>query len=114
MPVFVFVDEINATLGSSLVYGAFLSALEAGNYMRRGRRFELKPCIWMFAGALENAGRSEGAEQKKKLDDFQSQLTMIERIDYQSMKKLAGNGPLLPDQARREQVYLANLINELQ
>jgi hypothetical protein len=54
----------------------------------------------------------EQAKGPSSLRDFQSQLTMIERIDYQSMKKLAGNGPRLPDQARREQVYLANLINE--
>ena len=35
----VFVDEINASLDGSPVYGAFLSPLEAGYYMRRGTKF---------------------------------------------------------------------------
>ena len=108
-PVFVFVDEINATLGSSPIYGAFLSPLEAGNYMRDGQRIKLKPCIWMFAGTPQNSGLYE------KREDFESRMTLIERIDYNSIKKNPSgrrNDADIDHEARLEQVYLgAQFIN---
>jgi hypothetical protein len=109
-PVFIFVDEINALLDDSPVYGAFLSPLEAGNYLRRGSRFQLQPCIWMFAGtpSTESAKQPEDAREKRK--DFESRLTMIERIDYRSMCEKAGEGTRVADQARLEQSYMGALM----
>lgn len=102
-PVFVFVDEINATLGGSPVYGAFLSPLEAGNYMRNGKRIQLNPCIWMFAGTPRRSGTDE------KRVDFESRMTLIERIDYSSIKD---HGVHVAEKASLELVYLgAQFIN---
>jgi hypothetical protein len=112
-PVFVFVDEINSTLGGSPVYGTFLSPLEGGNYMRRGRRFELQRCIWMFAGTPGSFEDRGDLSQKEKREDFESRLTMIERIDYRSIKAASGRGAMVNNEASLEQVYLgAKLINE--
>lgn len=113
-PVFVFVDEINATLDGSPVYGAFLSPLEAGNYMRRGRRFELKPAIWMFAGTpVPGESEETGNAPMEKRQDFESRLTMLERIDYASMLKETDDRVRLQNQVRLEQVYLgAKMIND--
>jgi hypothetical protein len=89
-PVFVFVDEINASLGGSPVYGGFLAPLEAGKYMRRGRLCELKPCVWMFAGTLENSGRDERNNKREKVEDFKSRLTIIEQVGYRSLQRRCG------------------------
>lgn len=122
-PVFVFVDEINASLAGSPVYGAFLSPLEGRKYMRRGRPFELKPCIWMFAGTPERGSdvdQRSGQSQKEKREDFESRLTMVKRIDYASLKNECGRDveteatrlDALDKQARLEQVYMgAQWIN---
>lgn len=109
-PVFIFVDEINALLDDSPVYGAFLSPLEAGNYLRRGSRFQLQPCIWMFAGTpgLGCTMQPEDAREKRK--DFETRLTMIERVDYRSMCEKAGEGTRVADQARLEQTYMGALM----
>lgn len=77
----VFIDEINATLQGSNVYGAFLSPLEAGYYMRRGVKFNLKPCIWIFAGT-----RVEKENKEEKLEDFMSRLSLVEKIDYKALQ----------------------------
>jgi hypothetical protein len=112
-PVFVFVDEINSTLGGSPVYGTFLSPLEGGDYMRRGRRFELQRCIWMFAGTPGRTEVREDVLQKEKREDFESRLTLIERIDYRSIQASSGRGAAVANEASLEQVYLgAKLIND--
>lgn len=117
-PVFVFVDEINATLGGSPVYGAFLSPLESGKYIRNGQHIELKPCIWMFAGTPDGDSSDEkrDKQQKEKRKDFESRMTMIERIDYESMRKRKigeRNETDLEHEAKMEQVYLgAKRIND--
>jgi hypothetical protein len=109
-PVFVFVDEINALLDDSPVYGAFLSPLEAGNYLRRGSRFQLQPCIWMFAGTPQTGCALQAEDAREKRNDFESRLTMIERIDYRSMCEKAGHGTRVADQARLEQSYMGALM----
>jgi hypothetical protein len=81
LSVLVFVDEINATLGGSPVYGGFLTPLEAGKYMRHGRLCKIKPCIWMFAGTPEKFN------DKEKVEDFRSRLTVIEQIGFRSLQK---------------------------
>lgn len=117
-PVFVFVDEINATLGGSPVYGAFLSPLEAKTYKRKGQNVELRPCIWIFAGTPERTDDPQrGQGQREKREDFMSRMTMIERIDYQSMMNQAPAGKRhiidVQSEARLEQVYLgAKYIND--
>lgn len=96
VPVMVFVDEINATLDASPVYGAFLSPLEGGFYMRRGTKFRLKPCIWIFArtpgGGVKRGGAGGGSNHQdqgqsdednaEKLCDFMSRLDIHEKIGY--------------------------------
>jgi len=111
--VLVFVDEINAKLDGSHVYGAFLSPTEAGYYMRRGTKCNLKPCIWIFAGTEFEDDKLEKGE---KLSDFKSRITMIEKIDYKSLQFKYGDlrESELKDEARLEQVYLgASMIHDI-
>ena len=114
-PVFVFVDEINATLGGSPVYGAFLSPLEAKSYMRNGQYVTLKPCIWMFAGTRDSRGTNGNATQTEKREDFESRMTLHEKIDYKSMmNKRIGERTVgdVTNEAKLEQVYIgAQMIN---
>lgn len=78
----VFIDEINAELESAPVYGAFLTPLEDGTYIRAGKTFTIQPCVWMFAGtsatggdaALTDAGTSRTRASKES--DFLSRLSM--------------------------------------
>jgi hypothetical protein len=104
----VFIDEINALLDGSHAYGAFLAPLEEGIYIRRGKYFSLKPCVWIFAGTkLEEEDLSSG----EKLSDFKSRMMLIERIDFKSLKSKCKDTNKLQNQARLEQVYLgATLI----
>jgi hypothetical protein len=109
--VLVFVDEINALLDGSHAFGAFLAPLEEGIYIRRGKYFSLKPCIWVFAGTkLESEDMSAG----EKLSDFESRMELIEKIDYKSLESHCKDSietTILRNQARLEQVYLgATLI----
>jgi hypothetical protein len=114
-PLLVFVDEVNATLDGNAVYGAFLSPLESGVYERHGRRFQLRPCVWLFTGTkVSDAGREE------KLSDLISRMSLVEKIDYQSLLDLhPGTSPLAVEtrdtvkrKAQLEQVYLgASMIN---
>ncbi|HLP57671.1 MAG TPA: AAA family ATPase [Candidatus Deferrimicrobium sp.] len=109
--VLVFVDEINALLDGSHAFGAFLAPLEEGIYIRRGKYFSLKPCVWVFAGTkLESKDMSAG----EKLSDFESRMELIEKIDYKSLEshcKDTKETNILRNQARLEQVYLgATLI----
>lgn len=101
-PVLVFVDEVNALLDNANVYGAFLAPMEEGAYVRHGSAFNLKPCVWIFAGT-----GLEGASGRKadKVEDFESRTTMNAQFDYQSLLKQRDNVSLL-DEARLEQVYL--------
>jgi hypothetical protein len=82
----VFVDEINATLDGSPVYGAFLSPLEAGYYMRHGIKIKLKPCIWIFAGTRNKNNSEQKEKAMEKLEDFNSRLSLIKKIDYKALE----------------------------
>lgn len=101
--VLVFVDEINAKLDSGHVYGAFLTPIESGYYIRRGLKFNLKPCVWIFAGT------KSASKEEEKLPDFKSRMTMKVEIDYKSLEKKYKNSPgldTLEKEAKLEQVYL--------
>ncbi len=100
----VFVDEINASLDASPVYGAFLSPLEEGAYARRGSSFSLKPCVWLFVGT----GKKEDSE---KLSDFESRMTFVRNIDFDSLRDAYKNNTKdLRDEARLEQIYLGAIM----
>jgi hypothetical protein len=101
--ILVFVDEINALVDRGHLYGAFLAPLEDSVYVRRGKIFSLKPCVWVFAGTRLD---DEDLEAGEKLSDFKSRVTMIEKIDYTSLNSDGTDTKLLTDQARLEQVYL--------
>jgi cytidylate kinase len=105
-PILVFVDEINAELDGSQVYGAFLAPLEEGIYVRRGMNLSLKPCVWIFAGTDM---RADETKKKEKMSDFESRMDMIARIDFKSLTseyKGEEGEKQLRDEARLEQVYL--------
>jgi len=106
--VLVFIDEINALLDGAHAYGAFLAPLEEGIYIRKGKYFSLKPCVWIFAGTkLDEEDLSSG----EKLSDFKSRMMLIEKIDFKSLKSKCQDTNRLQNQARLEQVYLgAKLI----
>jgi hypothetical protein len=109
--VLVFVDEINALLEGSHVYGAFLAPLEEGFYMRHSQQFRLRPCVWVFAGTDLDRDQLEAAE---KMSDFKSRMTLIERIDFASYAPVYKNRQAqLQTAARLEQVYLgATMIKD--
>jgi len=110
-PVLILVDEVNATLDGSNVYGAFLAPLEEGSYVRRGSAFNLKPCVWIFAGTdLDGASGKRG----DKVEDFKSRMTMIAQFDYQSLAAKNRSDASLINAARLEQVYLGvSMIHQL-
>ena len=101
--ILVFVDEINALLDRGHVYGAFLAPLEESVYVRRGKSFSLKPCVWVFAGTRLD---DEDLEAGEKLSDFKSRMTMIEKIDFESLNSEEADTERLQNEARLEQVYL--------
>ncbi len=109
--VLVFVDEINASLDGSPVYGSFLSPLEEGSYSRRGSNFTLRPCVWMFVGTGQEKGERI---EREKLSDFESRMTMVRNIDFKSLGDSYKSNPKdLRDEARLEQVYLgAKMIHQ--
>lgn len=80
-PVLAFVDEINASLENSPVYGAFLAPLESNHYARRGKLHTLKPCVWLFTGT-NDANARVAARAEDKYNDFLSRMTLRRRIDY--------------------------------
>jgi hypothetical protein len=84
-PLMVFIDEINAKLENAPVYGAFLTPLEDGTYVRSGRTFHIKPCMWVFAGTRHpQTDRSVSYDPYRGLvndgpekgSDFVSRLTL--------------------------------------
>lgn len=103
--LFVFVDEINALLENQHIYSSFLAPLEEGYYSRRGRQFILKPCVWLFAGT-----KMKDALTSEKLSDFESRMTLIEKIDYESLVKpytdKIDDIQRIEKHAQLEQVYL--------
>jgi len=112
-PVLVFVDEVNATIAGGNVYGAFLSPLEDGVYVRRSRAYNLRPCAWIFAGT----GLVGSGNPGDKIDDFISRMTIIGQFDFKTLKELLKQQHrdlALNDQARLEQIYLgATMIRRL-
>jgi hypothetical protein len=90
----VFVDEINQQIDGP-VYGAFLTPLGDGSFVRDGNLESLEPCYWVFAGT----------EFKPKLQDksmdFESRLTGgIVRLSDSASKEWN------PQRAKLEQVYV--------
>jgi len=110
--ILVFVDEINSSLEGNPVYSSFLAPLEEGSYVRGGKLFSLRPCVWIFAGTKP---KQEG-KKEEKLSDFESRLTMIESIDFDSLLaayKGKKQKIRLNKEARLEQVYLgASMIRK--
>jgi hypothetical protein len=103
-PIMVFVDEINSPIDGTVVYGTFLLPLEEGYYVKRGKVFSLKPCVWIFAGTKVD-------KEETKLSDFKSRMTMIETIDYKYFCSLCPKNDanalrILKNAAKLEQVYL--------
>jgi len=69
-PFMVFFDEINSMLGNSAVFDTFLDPLDQRTYIRAGKKFHLRPCVWVFAGTGINRQNRE-----TKASDFVSRLT---------------------------------------
>lgn len=107
--VLVAVDEINAYLDADAVYASFLAPLEQGVYVRRGRVFSLKPCVWVFAGTDPGTDMSKS----QKVSDFQQRLTLMVRLDYQSFWDAEIDDKAREDvrlKAKLEQVYLGAMM----
>ena len=108
--VLVIVDEINALLDNAPVYSSFLAPLEQGVYVRRGRVFSLKPCVWIFAGT--DSGEAD-RPKSVKISDFEERLSTTVKLDYRSLKALASSDKEREDirkKAKLEQVYLGATI----
>ncbi|MCP4547144.1 MAG: AAA family ATPase [bacterium] len=109
----VFVDEINAPLENEQLWGAFLAPLEQGIYVRRGKKFGLNPCVWIFAGTKFREASNQPAD---KLNDFMSRMSLIEKLDYDSLQQAAFEraGKNAREQfikeAQLEQVYLGAMM----
>lgn len=109
----IFVDEINADLEVAHVYSSFLVPLEAGYYVRKGNSFSLRPCVWLFAGTDPER---EDLAKSQKYSDFESRMTLVERIDFKSLSIVYGENEYekLEAEARLEQVYLgATMIHRV-
>ncbi|MFZ2650497.1 MAG: AAA family ATPase [Burkholderiaceae bacterium] len=106
----VFVDEINASLDGNQVYGSFLAPLEDGYYVRRGSSFSLRPCIWLFAGTENESKQDRGSDRKEKLSDFESRMSQVKRIDYESLKTESAGKKQFEATAKLEQVYLGAIM----
>lgn len=108
--ILVVVDEIDSTVQGSPTYSHFLSPLESGYFVRRGRFVEIKPCVWVFAG-------TRATSEASKLKDFSSRIKSKIEIDYTSLKDYytkSGGTAQLEKQARLEQVYVgASLVRSL-
>jgi hypothetical protein len=63
----VFFDEINAHMENHTVYDMFLAPLEDGYYMRGGKRFIIRPCIWLFAGTKIDSSDNKASDFKSRL-----------------------------------------------
>jgi len=106
-PLLVFVDEINGTVENGRVYGSFLTPLEDGVYLRKGRAHVLQPCIWLFTGTPPKPN-----DTGDKLSDFESRMTMVRRIDFLSLKG-RGKDTQVDTEAQLEQVYVgASMIRK--
>lgn len=101
-PILVFWDEINALLESQNVYSQFLGPMWNGIYRRKGQTFQLKPCIWIFAGTRypdEPYDISENESSKRieiltKGSDFRSRINgpiihLHDKIDPGSVDKIS-------------------------
>jgi len=108
--VLVVVDEINAHLDTDAVYASFLAPLEQGVYVRRGRVFSLRPCVWIFAGTdPEKTDRPRSV----KISDFEQRLTATVKLDYRSLREAALDDKAREDvrlKAKLEQVYLGAIM----
>lgn len=72
--VLVFVDEVNASIEGQTVYSAFLGPLESGRFVRSGKTYAIRPCVWLFAGTTDPSEQSTRAKSDKA-SDFESRLT---------------------------------------
>jgi len=77
-PLVVFWDEINAPLDNQSTYGYFLDPIWNGTYRRGGQTFQLRPCVWIFAGTRtpneNNKEKSSSSPGSDKGSDFVSRL----------------------------------------
>ena len=122
-PLMVFIDEINAKLENAPVYGAFLTPLEDGTYVHSGRTFNIRPCVWVFAGTRhpesddsQKSNPTAVDTKPEKGSDFASRLTLgvinvtnasavntEDSLDEASSRRLAKSSI---DMRAIEQVYL--------
>lgn len=70
-PLLVLIDEINAKVGGQHVHDRFLAPLEDGYFSRDGKRFILRPCLWVFADTTDPRNLAE----THKMVDFCSRLS---------------------------------------
>jgi SpoVK/Ycf46/Vps4 family AAA+-type ATPase len=95
----VFVDEIDADLGTGPVYDTFLAPLEQGIYRRASKTYHIDPCFWLFAGTADPSH-----SKKNKARDFVSRLTLKPRS--MNTRKT--------EEFRLENVYLGTAILRLE
>lgn len=101
-PVLAFFDEINAKIEGEHVYDLFLAPIEDSCYVRGGKTFHLKPCIWIFAGTERPVLGKPDRDKETKALDFESRLTFPEplslAIDESNSEQVA--------ELRLERVYV--------
>jgi len=101
-PVLAFFDEINARIEGEHVYDLFLAPIEDSCYVRGGKTFHLKPCIWIFAGTERPVLGKPDRDKETKALDFESRLTFPEplslAIDESNSEQVA--------ELRLERVYV--------
>ena len=103
----VFFDEINAELENHHVYDAFLALLEDGIYFRRGIKFQIQPCIWVFAGTnlqLSSGSVPSQSSSTDKGSDFES------RLSFPTIDLAERHNDLHGQDQRAENVYLGLLL----
>jgi len=114
--VLAFVDEINAEIEGGYAYSTFLSPLEEGVYIRRGKTFSLRPCIWIFAGTNNGNAAVDRQTSINKYEDFLSRMSVNISLDYKTISEQAVHKhgdeekQRVKLEAQLEQVYLAGTL----
>jgi hypothetical protein len=134
----IFLDEINCEIEGNHAMGLLLSPIWDGSFIRDGKRYMLKPSVWIFASTgmiKEFSGKNKGSDFISRLngpiielDSLVTKNGRALRVPIQEFKqKLIENPEIVPEddnnfniindmkgQFRTEQVYLGvSLLNSI-
>ena len=121
-PLLIFWDEINTLISAQEVYSYFLGPIWNGVYRRGSQTFQLKPCVWIFAGTRSvNDSRNKGSDFLSRINgptiniteaiqnSQEDELIKLERL-YLSVSLLKNHFPNLLLVSESVLRYLYNVL----